>query len=245
VHFAIPKPLEEVAMAPRRIYLKSDTVGTDEVLTQSQGQPHEALSVFPESVHRIRKQISRAIAQGDLIGAIALLNRLVINEIATAEDYNNRGLVYFWTGSSQKAFWDFNRAITLNPELPAAYNNRANYYAAHGAQENALEDYERTIDLDPFHVLARINRAITLRELGQYEAALDGLDEALLFRQKQGDIYAERGRTFHLRGDWNCAIADYRRALLFFPINNQNANSASQLRRRQIMAWLRQLDHAA
>jgi tetratricopeptide (TPR) repeat protein len=31
--------------------------------------------------------------------------------------------------------------------------------------------------------------------------------------QLEGNIYAERGRTYELRGDWNCAIADYQKAL--------------------------------
>lgn len=231
-------------MAPR-IYLESDKLCTDNA-PQSQCPSQDDTSLFCESVQQVRQRISRAVAKGDFIRAIALLNRLVINDLADAEDYNNRGLIHFWSGSPQKAFWDFNRAIALNPDLPAAYNNRANYYATQGAKEMALEDYERTIDLNPFHVRARVNRAITLRELGRYDAALNEFEDALLFRQMEGEIYAERGRTYHLRGDWNCAIADYYRALACFPSSTQEMTSAKQTRRRQqIVTWLRQLDSAA
>ena len=227
-----------------RIYLKLDDIGTDGNIPQSQSQLHDDSSLLRESTRQVRQQISYAIDEGDFIRAIALLNHL-IKDFGIAEDYNNRGLVHFWRGSWQKAFWDFNRAIAMNPELAAAYNNRANYYASQGRKKNALEDYERAIDLDPFYVRARINRAITLRELDCFDAALDGFEDALLFRQLAGEIYAERGRTYHLRGDWNCAIADYRRALKFFPVPTQGIARLIPPRRRQILTWLKQLDNAA
>jgi tetratricopeptide (TPR) repeat protein len=49
--------------------------------------------------------------------------------------------------------------------------------------------------------------------MGDCDRALDCFDEALMFHQLPEFIYAERGRTYHLRGDWNCALADYQRAL--------------------------------
>jgi tetratricopeptide (TPR) repeat protein len=106
-----------------------------------------------------------------------------------------------------------NRAIQLNPELDQAYNNRANGYASLGLVTQAIDDYETAIDLNPFNVRARINLGVTRRELGDFDKALTCFDEALVFYQLTAVIYAERGRTFHLRGDWNCAIADYHRAL--------------------------------
>jgi tetratricopeptide (TPR) repeat protein len=77
----------------------------------------------------------------------------------------------------------------------------------------ALDDYEQAVDLNPFNSRARINLGATLRQMGALDLALDCFDEALMFHQLPEFIYAERGRTYHLRGDWNCAIADYRRAL--------------------------------
>jgi tetratricopeptide (TPR) repeat protein len=236
-------------MAPR-IYSESTQSRLSSVALQSAAlAPDDSIllqeSVFQESVQQVRRRVSQAVDQGDFIRAIALLNRLITQFPANAEDYNNRGLVHFWQGAFHKAVLDFNRAIALNPDLPAAYNNRANYYAAKGAKESALEDYERTIDLDPFHVRARINRAITLRELGRYDLALDGFEEALLFRQKAGEIYAERGRTYHLRGDWNCAIADYYRAIAVFDRSSSETSTPLPRLQRQIMVWLQELTPAA
>lgn len=194
-----------------------------------------------ESADQIRQRISRSVKRKDYRQAIAFLNHLLSTDYCSAADYSNRGLVYLWSGNPQKAILDFDRAIVMDPSLASSYNNRANYYAAQGARESAIEDYDRAIDLNPFHVQARINRAVTLRELRRYDAALNGFEEALIFRQFTGEIYAERGRTYHLRGDWNGAIADYRRALNCLPILQSEKTTAAHPREQQIINWLTQL----
>lgn len=170
--------------------------------------------------------------------ALQILTYLIDQASNPAEDYSNRGLVYFRSGQMTKALADYNQALSLNPKLDRAYNNRANYFAQQGKWQAAIADYERALDLNPYNVRARINQGITYRDLGDYAAALDCFDSALLFGKFQGRIYAERGRAYHLRGDWNCAIADYRRALIYLPESQTlNLETADQLR-QQVLNWL-------
>lgn len=179
--------------------------------------------------------------QGDYAEAIALLNQLIDRNPHNPINYNNRGLVYFQGGFLTRAIADYNRALQLNPLLASAYNNRANYYAASGHLAAAIADYDRAIDLNPGYVRALINRGITWRELGQYEKAIDNFDMALLLGQLEGHIYAERGRTYHLWGDWNWCIVDYRRALEQLPQKSAtNAEPACRLR-LQVEMWVNQL----
>jgi tetratricopeptide (TPR) repeat protein len=181
--------------------------------------------------------------QGNYIQAIALLSELINRHPYHAVDYNNRGLIYFQSGDLPKALCDYNTALQLNPNLASAYNNRANYHAACGELAAALTDYDQAIDLNPSYVRARINRGITLRDLEQYEEAIETFEVALLFGQLEGHIWAERGRTYHLWGDWNCAIADYRRALTQLPsVNCQSDMSGCRLR-LQLENWLNELLH--
>lgn len=178
--------------------------------------------------------------QGDYTKAIALLSHLIDHHPENAVDYNNRGLIYFQSGDGDKALCDYNKALDLNSKLASAYNNRANYYAVSGQLIDALADYEQALDLNPHHVRAWINRSITLRDLGEYAESIENLETALLFGQLKGHIWAERGRTYHLWGDWNCAIADYRRALAELPfLKNQGGFSYSL--RFQIENWLNEL----
>jgi tetratricopeptide (TPR) repeat protein len=178
--------------------------------------------------------------QGDYTKAIALLSYLIDHHPENAVDYNNRGLIYFQSGDRQKALRDYNKALDLNSKLASAYNNRANYYAACGQLTAALSDYEQALDINPHHVRAWINRSITLRDLEEYGEAIENLEIAMLFGQLKGHIWAERGRTYHLWGDWNCAIADYRRALAKLPLLKDKDIIGYRLR-LQIETWLNEL----
>lgn len=182
----------------------------------------------------LRACIKAKAEQEDHRAAIALLNQLIIRHPNSAIDYNNRGLMYCKQGDCFRAIEDFEQAIVLNPHLDQAYNNRGNCQAKFGNLVKALEDYETAIDLNPYNQKAWINKGITLRELGWYDLALETFDFALIVQQTfQGRIYGERGYTYHWRGDWNCAIADYRRALLDLSQGDQY--------KLKVQQWLSQL----
>ncbi|MEH1782824.1 MAG: tetratricopeptide repeat protein [Nostoc sp.] len=188
---------------------------------QDRGTSDRSESIFGDS--DLRSCALRLAQQGNYTEAIALLTQLICRHPDNAVDYNNRGLIYFQSGERQKALYDYNTALKLDPHLASVYNNRANYYATCGELATALADYDQAINLNPRHVRARINRGITWRDLGQYEEAIENFEVALLFGQLEAHIWAERGKTYHLWGDWNCAIADYRRALTQLPsLDNSN-----------------------
>ena len=118
----------------------------------------------------------------------------------------------------------------------------------------ALYDYETALDLNPANTHARINQGITFRELEMYEHAIETFDLALQFDQMlsgagttgtitsiAGHIYAQRGRTSHLAGDWNYAVADYRRALLVLVPSSTVLLDVSQHLRLQVKHWLSDL----
>lgn len=189
----------------------------------------------------LRSHALKLASQRDYSKAIQILNQLINRHPDDAIDYNNRGLIYFQSGERQKAFCDYNIALKLDPRLASAYNNRANYYAACGQLHSALADYDQALDFNPRYVRAWINRGITLRDLGKYEDAIDNFEIALLFGQLEGHILAERGRTYHLWGDWNFAIADYRRALTQLPLPNPKNEDPSCRLRIRVENWLNDL----
>lgn len=189
----------------------------------------------------LRASASAKAQQGSYTEAIALLSQLLNRNPQNAIDYNNRGLVYFQAGHFPQALADYNKALELNPHLAKAYNNRANYYAACGNLLAALADYDQALNLNPSYVRAWINRGITLRDLERYEEAIENFDIALLLGQLEGHIYAERGRTYHVWGDWNCCIADYRRALTLLPQHSAAIFHPATRLRLRVETWLNQL----
>jgi tetratricopeptide (TPR) repeat protein len=201
----------------------------------------------------LRQQAMDRAQQGDLAAAINLFTQLIHFNPNSASNYNNRGLLHFQNGQPQQALMDYHRALSLNPRLGKVYNNRANCYAMFGSLNDAIADYEMAIDLDPTDIRARLNLGITLRQLRCYEDAIEQFDLALQCNQFlaltntvslstdiEGRIYAERGHTHHLAGDWNCAIADYQRALEHLPLTNSGLHSPARLR-AQVRSWLHRL----
>ncbi|NES95051.1 MAG: tetratricopeptide repeat protein [Desertifilum sp. SIO1I2] len=198
----------------------------------------------PLSEAQLQRQASLKAQKGHYSEALALLSQLIEQSPATAKYYNNRGLVYFYSGQPQKAQADYNRAIALDPQLTEAYNNRANYSVSIGHLQEALADYDRAIDLNPFNIRAWINRGITHRNLGQYDRSLDDLDFALRLGRLTGHIYAERGRTYYRMGDWNCAVADYQRALKQFSSLASLCSPADRRQHLRVKTWLNELYQA-
>jgi tetratricopeptide (TPR) repeat protein len=176
-------------------------------------QPQPKTADF--SIERQLKNCVKAKAnQGDYVVAIALLDQLIALCPDNAAHYNNRGLMHFRNNQIIEALCDLSLALEINPQLDSAYNNRANCYAAQGDLGEAIADYDLALDLNPANLRAWINQGIAFRELELYELGLENFDIALLIGNAlQERIYAERGRTYHLRGDWNCAVADYQSAL--------------------------------
>ena len=168
----------------------------------------------------LKRQAEVAMRRKDYDTALSLYERLIQYEPDSAEHYNNRGLICYITKQWAKAEADYNRAIALDPKQACTYNNRANLYAVRKAWADAIADYDTAIDLNPLNMRARLNQAITFREIGEYQESLACLDIALLLVGSTdksnflcASICAERGRTYHIQGCWNCALADYRRAL--------------------------------
>lgn len=202
---------------------------------QSSSQAEDTLcSIESIPMQQIRISIQEKVAQKNYTAAIALLDQLIICYPNSAIDYNNRGLMHFYKKQFPKAIQDYDRAIAIDNRLDNAYNNRANCYAAQGNFVAALNDYEQAIDLNPSNLRALINQGITFRELGLYDLAIENFETTLILGQEfQGRIYAEKGHTYHLRGDWNCAIGDYRRALaLLSHLDNY---------RQKVENWLNEL----
>ncbi|NEO26306.1 MAG: tetratricopeptide repeat protein [Kamptonema sp. SIO4C4] len=203
-------------------------------------QKADALVRELQQVVALRQQralILQKSKQGDYEEAIALLHDLISRYPESAVDYNNRGLLYFHLEEYELALADFDRAIAFNNSLDQAYNNRANCYARLGQYTDAIADYQIALDFNPANLRAWINQGITYRELGLYDLALENFEITLILGKRlQGRAYGERGRTYHLRGDWNSAIADYQRAL-----DTLNNTLSARRYKKQVQHWLSQL----
>jgi tetratricopeptide (TPR) repeat protein len=226
----------------------------DEPQTQRSFTESRAYLSIADREVLLRQQAMHKAQQGEGREAIALFTLLIRHNPLSASNYNNRGLLYFQDGQYAEALADYDQALQLSPHLAKVYNNRANCYAALGELEAAIADYETAIDLDPTDIRTRLNQGITFRELNLFEQAIESFDLALQISQflnstddvvgipaaLEGHVYAERGRTYHYMGDWNCAVADYHRALARLPLSETSSGVSYRLR-GQVQAWLDEL----
>ena len=195
------------------------------------------IASIPNSEQSLRNCVQEKASQGNYAVAISLLDRLIALYPDNAADYNNRGLMYFRNNQIIEALGDLTQALAINPRLDSAYNNRANCYAAQGELSNAIADYDLALDLNPANLRAWINQGITFRELKLYDLALENFEITLIIGDALEErIYSERGRTYHLRGDWNCAVGDYQKALEILAAKPKLATY-----RQKVRGWLNQL----
>lgn len=196
----------------------------------------------------LRRQVSLAVQQKNYGQAIVLLDHLITRDPKNADHYANRGLMQYSLHQLEKALADYDQALILNPLLDKVYNNRANLYATQQNWDAAIADYDCAIDINPLNTRARINQAITFREMGNYEEALACLDIAMFFQPTGAVLHAERGRIYHLQGEWNCAIAEYNKALsLIHATDSDNLlmtlsdDLYNQRLRNRILKWISNL----
>ncbi|MEL6159277.1 MAG: tetratricopeptide repeat protein [Cyanobacteria bacterium J06554_11] len=189
----------------------------------------------------LRKRAQLEAKQENYAAALKVLNQLTAYEPENADNYANRGLMHYHLRQCEQALADYNRAIELNPELDKAYSNRANLHATQQNWNDAIADYDHAIDLNPLNIRARLNQAITLREMGDCEEALVCLDIAMFFRPQSATLYAERGRTYHLQGHWNCALSDYNKALELTQDQSLKDISSRARVSRRVLKWMQAL----
>jgi tetratricopeptide (TPR) repeat protein len=229
-----PASSRPVYRVQKRWHSRQRPFHTVESYSNSQNHTSEVSTTYSDQL--LRQQALAEAQQENHEQAIELFTQLIQRHPDSATDYNNRGLVYFQSGEREAAIADYNRALQINPSLGSIYNNRANYYAAEGQLLDAILDYSTAIEIDPNNIRAWINQGITFRDLRMYGRAIECFDLALMLHRLEGHVYAERGRAYHLQGDWNCAIADYQRAIDRLPLPISGTDPSVRLR-LQVELW--------
>lgn len=79
--------------------------------------------------------------------SISLLEGIPSETGHLARAYNNRGICEERGENIDAAFADYNKALSLDPELDIAYGNRAWLYEQTGEKEKAYADYKKAAEL--------------------------------------------------------------------------------------------------
>ena len=235
----VSQPQADIDQPPTKALTKALT----EPLTKAVTKPPYRFRVdswlsHADALLLMRKRAQREAKQHRYAAAIQIFNQLTVYEPDNADHFANRGLMHYNLKHYEQALTDYDHALELNPELDKAYNNRANLHATQKNWLDAIDDYDEAIDINPLNIRARLNQAITLREMGAYDEAIAALDIAMFFQPESANLYAERGRTYQLQGEWNCAIADYNRALELTQRSPESATEQVDRINRKVLRWM-------
>ena len=139
---------------------------------------------------------------------------------------NDRAVAYVRLGQPKLAIEDYNRAVQLFAEYPAAYNNRGNLLVAIGQPAEAIKDFDRAILLAPGYAAAYSNRANARIRLGQYADAVRDFTKTIELMPASAPPLSGRGLAHLATGRPHAAIRDFSRAV------NVDARFASAYRNR-------------
>lgn len=126
---------------------------------------------------------------------------------------SDRGGVYGRLNQAKLAIEDYNRAIQLFAENPAAYNNRGNTLLALGLAREAVKDFDRAILLAPGYAAAYNNRAGAFVQLKQGPEAIRDYTKAIELMPQSLAALNGRGRALLTADRPHAAIRDFSRAI--------------------------------
>ncbi|GHU59519.1 hypothetical protein FACS1894133_6470 [Clostridia bacterium] len=138
-------------------------------------------------------------------------------QLANAEEYRNRGVLYGQVGEYDEAIANYTKAIELNPDYAMAYNSRGFAYRNLGEYDKAIADYTKAIELKPDYARAYFNRGYAFDDKGEYDKAIADYTKAIEFKPDYAVAYYNRGCVFDDEGEYDKAIADYTKAIELEP----------------------------
>jgi tetratricopeptide (TPR) repeat protein/S1-C subfamily serine protease len=141
----------------------------------------------------------------------------IIKHKKEAWAYSNCGFIKYELGDKKGAILDYDKAISINPQVAHAYSNRGIAKSELGDKKGAILDYDKAITINPQHAYAYYNRGIAKSELGDKKGAILDYDKAITISPQFAPAYSDRGNAKSELGDKKGAILDYDKAITINP----------------------------
>jgi tetratricopeptide (TPR) repeat protein len=162
----------------------------------------------------------KVMAREDYIEALKRYDALVDSRNPEALALFRRAAAEDALGNTEKALYDYGRAIRLDPTASLAFLGRGVLLATRKrAYERAIEDFNKVLVLEPDNVQALIRRGDAFSQLGDTGRALVDLDRAIGLAPQSTQAYFYRGLVHSRRNETVAALADYNAALERGPHN--------------------------
>ncbi|MDH6100454.1 tetratricopeptide repeat protein [Anabaenopsis sp. FSS-46] len=136
------------------------------------------------------------------------LSNRVLAVTYTSEGSN----VFYGQGNLDLALFNFNQAITIDPNYALAYILRGSVYRNQQNWDLALADYNKAIELDPNNALAYTGRGNLYADQEKWDLVLADFNQAITIDPNYAGAYIMRGNIYRDLGDINKARENLQRA---------------------------------
>ena len=150
---------------------------------------------------------------GDIAGAIAEYETLLVEGTLSPQVPNNMGLLYQEQNRFADAAREFQRTIAIDPRYSKAYNNLGVVRMRQVRHRDAAAAFRDARRLDSTNLDAWVNLALALQATGDLAAARRTLVDALSVDARHAPTHYNPARSFELGGDGTRAVEHYGRFL--------------------------------
>jgi tetratricopeptide (TPR) repeat protein len=183
-----------------------DRTGARRVLEEARrGFPDDGrIRVRFEEIHiDVPGLLSKALvssASGRFDEAIALLDRILVQEPENVNALVSRGIALRRAGRADEALASLDAALQRQPSNTAALRTKGQVLEARGAWEDALKVYEALHEASPRDPEVWALQATVMEKLGENEAALAGYQQAIQLDPGNADYRAKAQELVMSRG---------------------------------------------
>ena len=172
--------------------------------------------------------LTRGIAYaslGQIEPALADLDRAQKLDPNLYAAYLNRGAVHVAATNYEKAIADFEKASSIRPDYAGPHVNLGEVYRIQEKYDDAEVALAKAIELDAGNVKAHRIRALSRRAQKEHDKARSDLQQVIELDDdplSQADAWQQIGKTWHIDGDPEQALAAYDSSIAAKPDNADN-----------------------
>lgn len=201
------------------------------------GPPPPMRSPNP-AMQALQAKVQQALAlqqAGQLDAAQAIYQNILKVQPKHFDSLHLSGLVTILKGNLEAGIKLIDKAIRVNPNVPAAYNNRGNALMDLKRFDEALISYNKALSLKSDYASAHNNRGNALQMLDRLDEALASYEKALSLDPRHPDAHFNRGNVLAKFKRLDEAIACYDKAVSLRPnyaeVYNNRGNTLLEMRR--------------
>ncbi len=139
-----------------------------------------ALAISPNDKNILLNKMNSMINSGLYKESIPIISRIIELDPDDAYSYFERGAIYDLENDFDKSFADYNKSISMSPDLiPEVYNKRGIIYGRKEQYDLAIKDFNKAIELDGSYEDPYFNKTYALMCLKDESKLFSFMDEVI------------------------------------------------------------------